>query len=332
MSDEKKDREAGDPVSRRDFLAKTTLTLATAGALPALAGAAAGTTGVPRRILGRTGVSVPILAFGCGSRFLMYEDEEAAAAILERALSLGVNYLDTAMDYGDGKSEARVGRFLKARRADVFVATKIPERARTRDLALKEVEASLARLQTDHVDLLHIHTLGHAEDLARIEAKDGVLAALYELREQKVARAIGMTSHTDGEVMASAIERHDLDCVQMAMNPTRALAFEAKALPAAQSKKLGVLLMKSTGQEKLLGPAGATAAELLRYAWSLPVAAAVVGMPKPELLEANVAAARSFAPMTAEDMDALSRRLAPQKAALESFFASHKDGGPLATA
>jgi uncharacterized protein len=333
MSKDEKVRDAGDPVSRRDFLARTTLTLATASALPALAATAAGTaSGVPRRILGRTGVSVPILAFGCGSRFLMYEDEEAAAAVLEKALSLGVNYLDTAMDYGEGKSETRVGRFLRARRADAFVATKIPDRARTRDLALKEVEASLARLQTDHVDLLHVHSLGHAEDLARIEAKDGVLAALYELREQKVARAIGMTSHTDGEVMATAIERHDLDCVQMAMNPTRASAFEARALPAAQAKKLGVLLMKSTGQEKLLGPAGATAAELLRYAWSLSVAAAVVGMPKPELLEANVAAARSFAPMTAEERDALSRRLAPQKAALETFFASHKDGGPTATA
>ena len=182
MSDERKTREAGDPVSRRDFLAKTTLTLATAGALPALAeggpaGGAAG--GVPRRVLGRTGVSVPILAFGCGSRFLMYEDEEAAAAVLDKALSLGVNYLDTAIDYGDGKSETRVGRFLKPRRADVFVATKIPGRARTRDLALKEVEASLWRLQTDHVDLLHIHSLGNAADLGQIEAKDGVLAALY---------------------------------------------------------------------------------------------------------------------------------------------------------
>jgi aryl-alcohol dehydrogenase-like predicted oxidoreductase len=325
MSENEKDRG----VSRREFLATTTLTLATAGALPALANAGAESASgkVPRRVLGRTGVSVPILAFGCGSRFLMYEDEDAAQAVLEKAVSLGVNYLDTAVDYGDGKSEARVGRFLKARRDLVFVATKIPQRARTRDLALKEVEASLKRLQTDHVDLLHVHSLGQADDLAKIEAKDGVLAALYELRQQKVARAIGMTSHTDGGVMAAAIEHNDLDCVQMAMNPTRASAFEEKALAAAQAKKLGVLLMKSTAQEKLLGESGATAAELLRYAWSLPVSAAVVGMPKTELLEANVATARSFAPMTAAEMDALSQRLAPAKTALERFFADHRDGG-----
>jgi len=134
-----------------------------------------------------------------------------------------------------------------------------------------------------------------------------------------------MTSHTDGHVMATAIERHDLDCVQMAMNPARAAAFEEKALPAARAKNLGVLLMKATAQEELLGPGGASADELLRYAWSLPVAAAVVGMPQPEHLKANVAAARGFAPMSASEQDALRQRLAPKQAALETFFAAHHD-------
>ena len=100
-----------------------------------------------------------------------------------------------------------LGPALGAKRKNVFLATKIPERARTRDAALKEVEASLKRLQTDHVDLLHVHSVGKEDDLAKIEAKDGVMKALYELREQKVARFIGMTSHTDGTVMAKAIER-----------------------------------------------------------------------------------------------------------------------------
>ena len=299
MSDaEKPDHRDETAVSRREFLARTTLSLASAGAMPSLAAAAdAATSPLPRRVLGRTGVSVPVLAFGCGSRFLMYEEEGAALAVLEKALALGVNYFDTAIDYGDGKSETRVGRFIKTRRADVFVATKIPTRARTRDAALREVDESLKRLQTDHVDLLHIHSLGDADDVAKIEAKDGVLRALYTLREQKVARAIGMTSHTDGAVMATAIERHDLDCVQMAMNPARAAAFEERALPAAKAKNLGVLLMKSTGQEQLLGGTGVQASELLGYAWTLPISAAVVGMPKPELLEANVASARSFTPI-----------------------------------
>jgi len=314
--------------TRREFLKITGASVA-AAVIPGAAAAAPQTKGVPRRTLGRTGASVSLLAFGCGSRFLMYEDEGVALGVLNRVIDEGVNYLDTAMDYGDGKSETRVGMVMKTRRAEVFLATKVPGRSRTRDLALEEVEASLKRLQTDHVDLLHIHSLGNADDLAKIEAKDGVLKALYELRDQKVARFIGMTSHTDGNVMADAIAHNDIDCVQMAMNPTRALAFEEKALPAAVAKKLGVLLMKSTAQEKLLGGATkGTAAELLRYAWSLPVAAAVVGMPKVEHFEENLALARSFQPLTASEMDALRERFALARTAMQEFFSNHQDAGP----
>ena len=310
--------------SRREFLKKTGVSVA-AVMLPVSAAAGAPPKGLPRRILGKTGASVSMLAFGCGSRFLMYEDESEAVSVLNRAIDEGINYLDTAYAYGEGKSEARVGQVMKVRRSEVFLATKVPERSRTRDAALREVEGSLKRLQTDHLDLLHIHSLGHADDLARIEAKDGALQALLELRDQKVARHIGMTSHTDGAVMADAIARHDLDCVQMAMNPARAAGFEERALPAALAKNLGVLLMKSTAQEQLLGGGKATAGELLRYAWSLPVAAAVVGMPRREHLEANLEAARSFTPLSAAEMDALRGRLAPARAALEGFFSGHKD-------
>jgi aryl-alcohol dehydrogenase-like predicted oxidoreductase len=317
------DTERGAGVSRRNFITRTVAGLATAGALPPLDAGDVVPGGLPTRPLGRSGIGVPILAFGCGSRFLGY-GEQASLAVLERALELGVRYLDTAADYGGGESERRVGRLLKQRRSEVFLATKVPMRARTRDLALREVEGSLRRLQTGHVDLLHVHGLEDAADLARVESKDGVLRALYELREQKVARLIGMSSHADGSVLARAIERHDLDCVQMAMNPARANAFEELALPAALAAKLGILLMKATAQEELLG--GARAPELLRYAWSLPVAAAVVGMPRREMLEANAEAARRFVPMTAAEMNELRARLAPSRAALEGFFARHRDG------
>jgi aryl-alcohol dehydrogenase-like predicted oxidoreductase len=219
-----------------------------------------------------------------------------------------------------------VGRFLAARRRDVFVATKIPPSARTRDAALREAEASLRRLQTDHVDLLHLHGLGDEADLAKIEAADGALKALYELRAQKVARFVGMTSHANGAVMAAAIERHDLDCVQMAMNPARALRFEELALPAASRKNLGVILMKVTAQDKLLGTGKADAASLLRYAWSLPISTAVCGMPKIEFLEANVAAARAFAsPLPPAEMDRLRRQYADSTVEMARFFTHHRD-------
>jgi aryl-alcohol dehydrogenase-like predicted oxidoreductase len=313
----------GNRLSRRDFLGRS---LGAVAALPSLPGvAAAAAAKLPHRVLGRTGVSVPILAFGGGSRFLMYEQEEAALAALNRAIDMGITYVDTAIDYGEGKSESRVGQVMKTRRQEVFLATKVPGRARSRDAALKEVEASLKRLQTDHVDLLHVHGLGDEEDLAKVEAPDGVLKAFYELRRQKVARFIGITSHTDGAVMAKAIERNDIDCVQMAMNPARANRFEELALPAARAKNLGVILMKVTGQEHLLGPGKAEAAALLRYAWSLPVAAVVCGMPKPEFVAANVASARGFTPMPGGEMDRLREQLAGQRVVLEQFFACHRD-------
>jgi predicted aldo/keto reductase-like oxidoreductase len=210
----------------------------------------------------------------------------------------------------------------------VFLATKVPMGSRTRDAAMRDVEASLKRLQTDHVDLLHLHGLSNEEDLAKIEATDGALKALYELREQKVARFVGMTSHTDGAVMAKAIEHNDLDCVQMAMNPSRALRFEELALPAANKKHLGVILMKVTGQDKLLGDGKADAASLLRYAWSLPISAAVCGMPKLEMLEANVVTARAYAsPFSPAEMDRLRQQYADRTVVMERFFAHHIDDG-----
>jgi aryl-alcohol dehydrogenase-like predicted oxidoreductase len=277
--------------------------------------------------LGRTGVKVPIIAFGCGSRFLMYKDEAQAVAILNRAIDLGITYLDTAMEYGNGLSETRVGLVMKSRRKEVWLATKVLPGARTRDAALREVEQSLKRLQTDHVDLLHLHSLTTDEDLTRIEAPDGALKALYQLRDQKVARFIGMTSHTDGAVMARAIEHNDLDCVQMAMNPARANRFEELALPAAKKKNLGVILMKVTAQEKLLGEGAGKAPvdALIRYALSLPVATAVIGMPQAEFVEHNVNVARSFTPLSADEMDRLRTQAAVSRASLERFFIHHHD-------
>src|SRR5271169_6083863 len=123
---------------------------------------------LPTRTLGRTGANVSILAFGCGSRFLAYQDETEALAILNQAIDQGITYLDTAYSYGDGKSETRVGKVMATRRKEVWLATKIPDR--TRDAFLKRLEGSLKRLQVDQVDLVHIHGLGQADDLAKIEA------------------------------------------------------------------------------------------------------------------------------------------------------------------
>ena len=316
-------------ISRREFFENVGLSAAATTSLLLLkdvAGAEPAKATLPSRTLGRTGAKVSILAFGCGSRFLMYKDEDSATAILNRAIDLGITYLDTAYAYGDGQSETRVGKVMATRRKDVWLATKIPDR--TRDEFLRRLEASLKRLQTDHVDLVHIHSLGQADDLEKIEAKDGALKGLMEAREQKMARFAGMTSHTNGEVMAKAIERHDLDCVQMALNASRNGRFEELALPAANQKNLGIIAMKVTGQEFLVGE-GAGKADmnsLLRYSMSLPVTSAVVGMPKPEMLAHNIEIAKGFSPLTDQEKDRLRQQLGNAREGLEKRLVGHLDG------
>ena len=320
-----------DDLSRREFLERLGLTTAGLSLLPELAQASTrAASPLPTRTLGRTGATVSILAFGCGSRFLMYEDEDKATAALNRAIDLGITYLDTAYSYGDGKSETRVGKVMASRRKEVWLATKIPDR--TRDAFLKRLEASLKRLQTDRVDLVHIHSLGHADDLAKIEAPDGALKGLLEAREQKLARFIGMTSHTSGEVMAHAIQRCDLDCVQMALNASRNGRFEELALPAAKAKNLGVIAMKVTGQEFLLGKTDGKAEidSLLNYSLSLPVTTAVVGMPTLAMLEHNTTIARSFSPLSNDAMDRLRQQLTPSREGLEHRLVGHLDGPSIA--
>lgn len=291
---------------------------------------------MPVRPLGRTGVRVSILGFGCGSRFMAYKEEEKAVAAIQRALELGVTYFDTAASYGKGVSEEWVGKALAGRR-DVFLVTKVSQRKA--DEAMRTIETSLKKLGRNP-DLIHIHSLTTAEDLAAIEAPDGVLKLLYRLRDQKVCRFVGVTCHSDPVVLKTMLERHELDCVQMALNAAMAsvaegqaraaaaqaqpgATFEELALPVALRKKMGVTAMKVFGQDKLSGLAPAEM--LVRYTMSLPVACAVIGMPQLEHLEANARLAYGFQPLSREQMEELRRKLAPQRALLERFFRQHAD-------
>jgi uncharacterized protein len=325
-------------LSRRRFLKATGAGVAASAALKSAE--ARPTAGkMPTRVLGKTGVRVSILAMGAGSRFLMYKEEDRALEAMNQALDLGITYIDTAFGYGNGKSEERVGKVMKDRRKGIFLATKINKR--NGDEAMKILEGSMKRLQTDQVDLIHIHDLKGADDLAAAEAKDGVLPVLLKLREQKVTRFIGVTSHTDPEVLKTALERHDFDCTQMALNaalvgmksspggmipnPDVKPSFESIALPVARAKKLGIIAMKIFGQEALVG--AAPAQKLLYYSLSLPVATAVVGMPKHEQLEENVALARAFKPLPRAEMRSLSKELsAKYKLALDRQMHHHHDG------
>jgi predicted aldo/keto reductase-like oxidoreductase len=315
--------------TRRDFLA-TASALSAAGVLEAKDER----TGMPMRVLGKTGQKVSVLAFGSGSRFLAYKEEDKALEAMSKALDLGITYIDTAYGYGNGQSESWVGKLMPARRKDVFLATKI--NARKGDEAQRIIEGSMRRLNTDHVDLLHIHSLLGPEDLADAEAKGNVLDVVHKMRDQKVARFIGITSHTDPAVLKTALERHDFDCTQMALNAAKAgmakgvsaygeqheQSFESLALPVAVRKKMGIIAMKVFAQEQLKAPAK----DLIRYSLSLPVTACVLGMPKLEFIEENIAVAKAFKPMNRDEMQRISGQLVPtHKAKIDAFFADHVD-------
>ena len=165
-----------------------------------------------------------------------------------------------------------------------------------------------------------------------IEAPDGAMKGLLEAREQKVTRFIGMTSHTSGEVMAQAIRHNDLDCVQMALNASLNGRFEELALPPARKKNLGIIAMKVTGQEFLLGTeTGKTNMDSLcsDYSMSLPVSTAVVGMPKVEMLDYNLNVARTFSSLNEWEMQQLWDILSPSRTGLEKKLVGHLDGPTL---
>lgn len=318
------------PFTRRSFLE----TLLAANA--ALAAKNDPKSGMPTRVLGKTKARVSAVALGCGSRLLSYQTEDKAVEAIEKALSLGIAYFDTAFGYGNGKSETWVGKALEGKRKNVWLATKINER--DGDKSMRILEESLKRLRTDYVDLIHIHSLTDMNDLAQVEA--GALKTLYKLRDQKVARFIGVTSHTDPLTLKTALERHDFDCTQMALNAAlvgmkngpggmiinKQLkdSFETIALPVALKKKMGVTAMKIFGQEGLVGAAPID--KLIHYSMSLPVASVVLGMPKLEHMDENIRAARAFKPLGKPEMKDLSDRLSHEyKAQLDRFFADHID-------
>ena len=317
-------------ISRRQFLETATV----AGTLATQVSAA--DSKMPMRTLGKTGAKVSVVAFGSGSRWLAYKDEAKAHDAMTKALDTGVTYIDTAYAYGNGVSETWIGNLLGDRRKQLFLATKVS--ARDGDEAMRSIEGSLKRLKTDQVDLLHIHSLLGADDLANVEKKGNVLDVVRKMRDQKVARFIGITSHTDPAVLKTALERHDFDCTQMALNAARAGmakgisalgekhadSFETLALPVANRKKMGVIAMKIFAQEQLNGKAPVE--KLINYSLSLPVTAVVLGMPKLEYIEENLRVAKAFKPMPANEMRQLSDELAgAHKASIDRFFSDHVD-------
>jgi len=327
--------------SRREFLKTTTAAVVLGAAEKALGATQAPSAVLPRRRLGKTGEMVSCIGFGAGSRFCSIETEDVAQALLERAFALGITYFDTAGSYTrrgiERLSEKRLGEFSKKRRQEIFLATKIDPR--DRDGALRSVETSLKFLQTDYLDLIQIHSLSDLSELDRIGSPNGVLAAIQQLKNQKVARFIGITGHNDGMAMAEALRRPDFDTVLMALNAAQSAnliaahkmqpipAFEQSALPLALQMNMGILSMKVMGQGMLVGSGAgrASPAEMLQFNLSQPVASVIIGCEQTAHLEQNVQAALNFTPISEDGKQKLQEKVAPSRSAWRRFLEAHED-------
>ncbi len=313
-------------LERREFL-KTIAAVAAAGSLP-WGGRLHSRTkarvrefdpkGLPTIKLGRTGVAVPRIGLGLGSRFCAVADPDQAQAILRAGLDHGFFYWDTAYSYRnkDIISEERLGRVLKDRRRDVFLATK--HEARTYDGIMREFEESLKRLQTDYIDLYQAHLIQSMEDAGNLGIKGGVVETLRKLKDQKAVRFIGFTGHLDAAAMAEAARRYDFDTMLIALNhyQERKGDMERGAVPAAAAKNMGVMIIKAIRPRETVKEF--PVADLIRYGLSLPlVHAAVIGTDSVEVVQMNAALLKNFQPLSPEEMKRLSVELEP-------FFAGRR--------
>ncbi len=315
---------------------------ASAGPLPDLPVNPKTQAAMPTRNLGRTGYRVGIFSLGGQAALEKANNFDIAVPIVERALDLGVNYIDTSSIYGGPErwSEQYVGRVMKTRRHEAFLATKTKER--TRDGSLRMIEKSLKLLNTTQVDLWQLHDIGLPADVDAIFAKGGAMEALREMQEQKVVRFLGVTGHYRPAALMEAVNRHSFDTILMALNAAdnHIHSFTAELLPLVVEKQMGIIGMKVPARSRLLSnwtpppleeqqhswegsaiatrPGVMSMAEAMQFTLSLPVSTVIIGCDNIAQLEENVRVARDFTPLSQSQMAALNERAEP--VAKQSLF------------
>src|SRR5258708_4100120 len=279
------------------------------------AGLSAATQEIPKRALGGTGVQVSIIGVG-GYHIGTPKDDELGIRIIRTALDSGVNFLDNCWDYHDGGSEVRMGKALRdGYRDKAFLMTKLD--GHTKAAAARQIDESLKRLQTDHIDLMQIHEVIRLEDPDVVFAPGGSIEALVEARKAGKIRFIGFTGHKDPLVhlrMLDMAKKHNFhfDTAQMPLNLMDAhfRSFTHQVVPRLVQEKIGVLGMKPIGSGNILRSNTATPVECLHYAMSLPTSVVINGMESMELLNQGLEAARTFKPMSKSEIAALLQKTA----------------------
>jgi len=294
---------------------------------------AAETGSVSMRVLGRSGERVSIV--GVGGYHIGVPNEQEAIRIVRTALDNGINFLDNCWDYNGGQSEVRMGKALRdGYRQKAFLMTKID--GRTKQAASQQLEESLSRLQTDHIDLLQFHEVIRDEDPDRIFAKNGGLEAVLEAKKAGKVRYIGFTGHKSPDIhlkMLNTALAHGFtfDAVQMPLNVMDAHynSFEKKVLPVLVEHKIGVLGMKPMGDKIILKSKTATPVECLHYAMNLPTSVVITGCDSIDILHQALEAARSFKPMGSSEVAQLLAKTdtAAKNGEFERYKISHDFDG-----
>jgi predicted aldo/keto reductase-like oxidoreductase len=279
------------------------------------------------RTLGRTGEKVSILGLG-GFHIGIQKEEQESIRIIRSAVDQGINFMDNCWDYNQGKSEIRMGKALQdGYRQKVFLMTKID--GRTKDSCVKQIDESLKRLQTDHVDLLQHHEIIRMEDPDRVFAEGGAMEAVVAAQKAGKVRYIGFTGHKDPLVHLRMLEvakarEFRFDAVQMPLNVMDAhfRSFGKQVLPVLVKEQIGVLGMKPMGSGEILRSKTVTPEECLHYAMSLPTSVVITGIDTMDILKQDLEVVRTFKPMNPEAMAALLQKTAT--AAAEGHFEPFK--------
>ena len=279
------------------------------------------------RTLGRTGEKVSLVGLG-GYHIGMQKDASESIRIIRTALDNGMNFLDNCWDYNDGESEIRMGEALQnGYRAKAFLMTKID--GRDKNPAAQQIDQSLKRLRTEHIDLLQFHEVIRLSDPEKIFGPGGGMEAVLAARKAGKIRYIGFTGHKNPDVhlkmLHAAFARHfTFDAVQMPLNVMDAHfeSFEKKVLPVLVEHNIGVLGMKSMGDTNILASKTVTPVECLHYAMNLPTSVVITGCDSMPILQQALNAARDFRPLSRQEVAAILAKT--EKAAQNGRFEPYK--------
>jgi aryl-alcohol dehydrogenase-like predicted oxidoreductase len=274
--------------------------------------------GMLYRELGRSGERVSAVGLGGWHLGLPHVDEQLSLRIVRRAIDEGITFLDNSWDYNEGASEIRVGKALRdGYRSRVFLMTKIDGRSKRE--AARQLEESLRRFRTDHIDLVQHHEVIRYDDPHRIFDVEGANVALVEARQAGKLRYIGFTGHKDPHIHLHMLEVANdhgftFDTTQMPLNVMDAhyRSFGQLVVPELVRQRIGVLGMKSMANGIILKSNTVTPVECLHYALNLPTSVVITGCDSMDILEQALKAVRTFRPMSEAEVNAI---LAKTKAA-----------------